>query len=189
MLVISHGHLSLLTSGVGNGELTTLGLRAVLVPVLGHRSAGHARPVTPDGGDLLGPGRHPVPCPGGGCPGGAGPASPVTVLQAWASLVFLAVFGTVVGFLWYYQAIKEIGAVRSGVFINFVPIFAMLFGLLFLGEPLTSTLLQGGALVITGAWITNNNGLVAKSSSGSRFLGRRVNRARRRKSCAGCFFV
>ena len=82
--------------------------------------------------------------------------------EAWASILYLSVFGTVVGFLWYYQSINEIGAVRSGVFINFVPIFAMLFGLLLLGEPLTATLLQGGALVLAGAWITNNNGLWRK---------------------------
>ena len=79
-------------------------------------------------------------------------------LGAWASILYLAVLGTVVGFLWYYQSINKIGTVRSGVFINFVPVFAMLFGLLLLGEPLTPTLLQGGTLVIAGAWITNNNG-------------------------------
>jgi drug/metabolite transporter (DMT)-like permease len=83
--------------------------------------------------------------------------------EAWASLLYLAVLGTVVGFLWYHQSMHEIGAVRSGVFINFVPLFAMLFGLLILGEPLTPSLLQGGSLVIVGAWITNNNGFWRKT--------------------------
>ena len=85
-------------------------------------------------------------------------------LKAWGSLCYLAVLGTVVGFIWYYQAIKDIGAVRAGVFINFVPLFAMLFGFLLLNEPLTTGLLQGGALVITGAWITNNSGRWKRNS-------------------------
>jgi drug/metabolite transporter (DMT)-like permease len=78
--------------------------------------------------------------------------------RAWSSLFYLGVCGTVIGFLWYYQAIREIGAVRAGVFINFVPVCAVLFGFLLLGEPVTPTLLQGGALVILGAWLTNSGG-------------------------------
>lgn len=162
MLVISHGNLALLTGGVGAGELTLLGcvLSWSLYSVIGRRAMRGLSPLAAVTYSAL---------------AGTLFLAPMAIAQgvltsipgygplAWANLGYLAVLGTVLGFLWYYQAIKELGAVRSGVFINFVPIFAMLFGLLLLDEPLTSTLLQGGALVITGAWITNNGGLWRKA--------------------------
>ena len=161
MVVISHGNLMLLTNGVGTGELVLLGcvLSWSLYSVIGRRTMRGLSPLAAVTYSAL---------------AGTLFLAPLAINQgvltrftgygpaAWASIVFLAVLGTVVGFLWYYQAIKTIGAVRSGVFINFVPIFAMMFGLLLLDEPLTPTLLQGGVLVITGAWITNNNGLWRK---------------------------
>lgn len=163
MLVISDGHPSLLTSGIGGGELVLLGcvLCWALYSVIGRRAMRDLSPLTAvsysalAGALLLAP-----------LALGQGVLADVSSYgsQAWASLLYLGVFGTVVGFLWYYQAIKDIGAVRSGVFINFVPLFAMLFGFLLLDEPLTAGLLQGGALVIAGAWITNNAGLWKKSS-------------------------
>lgn len=163
LLVISNGNLALLTGGVGVGELMLLGcvLCWALYSVIGRRAMYGLSPLTAVTYSAL---------------AGALLLAPLAMMQggvsrfftygpaAWASLAYLAILGTVVGFLWYYQAIKEIGAVRSGVFINFVPLFAMLFGLLLLGEPLTPTLMHGGALVIAGAWITNNNGLFHKLS-------------------------
>lgn len=164
MWVISNGHLSLLTSGLGIGELTLLGcvLCWSLYSVIGRRAMRGLSPLTAVTYSAL---------------AGTLFLAPVAVAQGvltktlsygpetWAILLYLAVLGTVAGFLWYYQSINEIGAVRSGVFINFVPLFAMLFGLLFLGESLTPTLLQGGALVIAGAWITNNNGFWKKTTT------------------------
>jgi drug/metabolite transporter (DMT)-like permease len=161
MLVISNGHLSLLSEGVGIGELALLGcvLCWALYSVIGRRAMRGLSPLTAVTYSALAGTLFLLPI--------AAAQGVLTrilnySLEAWTNILYLAVFGTVVGFLWYYQAINEIGAVRSGVFINFVPIFAMLFGLLILGEPLTPTLLQGGALVIVGAWITNNNGLWRK---------------------------
>jgi len=157
MLVISRGHLSLLTSGIGAGELTLLGCVAcwALYSVIGRRAMHGLSPLTAVAysalvGALL---LAPVALAQGALSGFYGYG-----LKAWGSLGYLAVFGTVLGFVWYYQAIREIGTVRSGVFINFVPIFSMLLGFVFLREPLTSSLLLGAALVISGAWLTNSGG-------------------------------
>ncbi len=73
----------------------------------------------------------------------------------WGSILYLSLFGTVLGFTWFFEAVKEIGAARSGAFINFVPLTAILFGWLFLGEPISVSLLAGTALVITGIYIAN----------------------------------
>jgi len=164
LLVISDGQSAVLSIGVGSGELILLGCVVCwsLYTVLGRRLMHGLSPLAAvtysalAGALLLA-----FPALLGGVMTAAGGYG----LSAWASLFYLAGFGTVVGFLWYYQAIREIGTVRSGVFINFVPLFAILFGFLLLQEPLTLRLLQGGVLVVSGAWVTNNGGLWPKKPS------------------------
>ncbi|MBW1777118.1 MAG: DMT family transporter [Deltaproteobacteria bacterium] len=74
--------------------------------------------------------------------------------QAWVSIFYLGVFGTVLGFLWYYEGIRRIGPVRAGLFINFVPISAVVLSFFILGEPLTLSLLIGAVLVSSGVYLT-----------------------------------
>ena len=62
---------------------------------------------------------------------------------------------TGVAFTWYYAGIKAIGAARAGIFINLVPVFAIAMGYVILNEPVTSSLLSGGAMVISGVYLTN----------------------------------
>ena len=64
-------------------------------------------------------------------------------------------FGTVLGFVWYYEGIKVLGPTRAGQFINFVPICAIVLAFFILGEPLTWSLLVGAAFVISGVSLTN----------------------------------
>ncbi|PLX83999.1 MAG: EamA family transporter, partial [Desulfuromonas sp.] len=155
MLVISRGDIALLTTGIGSGELALFGcvLCWSLYSVIGRRAMLDLTPLTAvtysaTAGTLL---LLPL-------------ALSHNLLQdlgsynpaAFASVFYLAIFGTVLGFLWYYQAIRTIGTVRSGVFINFVPLFAVLFGVILLGENLSSSLIQGAILVTTGVWFTNH---------------------------------
>ncbi|MBF0228159.1 MAG: EamA family transporter [Desulfamplus sp.] len=84
----------------------------------------------------------------------------------WFNLFYLAFFGTVVGFLWYYEGIKKIGAMKSSVFINFVPVSAIIFSYFMLNEPVGKSLLIGAGLVISGVFLTNAS-MVFKS-----FLGK-----------------
>ncbi len=73
----------------------------------------------------------------------------------WACIFYLGFFGTVLGFLWYYQGIQKIGPTRAGLFINFVPVSAILLAFIFLREPLTISLLIGTLLVSSGVYLTN----------------------------------
>lgn len=74
---------------------------------------------------------------------------------AWCNLAYLGWFGTVLGFVWYYEGIREIGPSRASLFINFVPISAICLAHLILDEPLTWSLMIGGALVIAGVSLNN----------------------------------
>ena len=75
--------------------------------------------------------------------------------QQWLSLFYLGIFGTVLGFAWYYQGIKLVGAMKASVFINFVPVSAIILAFLILNEPVTISLLIGAGLVISGVLLTN----------------------------------
>jgi drug/metabolite transporter (DMT)-like permease len=74
----------------------------------------------------------------------------------WANLAYLGVCGTALGFFWYYRGIKKIGAMRAGVFINLVPLFALLLAWLLLDETIHPVVLGGGILVLTGVTLTNS---------------------------------
>lgn len=76
-------------------------------------------------------------------------------LSAWASLAYLGFCGTVLGFTWFYEGIQAVGASRAGVFINLVPVAAVIQAWLLLDEPVDASLLAGGALVLAGVWLTN----------------------------------
>jgi drug/metabolite transporter (DMT)-like permease len=73
--------------------------------------------------------------------------------SVWAGLVYLGVPATSLAYCGYYHAIRRIGGVASGLFINLVPLFALLFGRLFLAEILHAGELAGGLLVISGVVI------------------------------------
>jgi drug/metabolite transporter (DMT)-like permease len=73
----------------------------------------------------------------------------------WFSLFYLGFFGTALGFVWYYQGIKRIGPTKAGLFINFVPISAIVLAFFILSEPLTPSLFVGTFLVCAGVFLTN----------------------------------
>ena len=81
-----------------------------------------------------------------------------TTWRGWGAVVFLGMFGTALAFTWYAEAVQRIGATRSAVFINLVPVSAVLLGALLLDERLGVAVLAGGALVIVGVIITNRAG-------------------------------
>jgi drug/metabolite transporter (DMT)-like permease len=73
----------------------------------------------------------------------------------WASLFFLGVIGTAIAFVWYAQALQKLGAAKTVVFNNLVPVFGVFFGWALLGENLSISLLLGGAIAVTGVFIVN----------------------------------
>jgi drug/metabolite transporter (DMT)-like permease len=77
--------------------------------------------------------------------------------SVWLGLLYLGLFGSAVGFIWYYEGIKAIGPSRAGVFINFVPISAILLASLFLNEVVDASLVVGGMFVIAGVYFTNRS--------------------------------
>ncbi|MFW9844376.1 MAG: DMT family transporter [Candidatus Thorarchaeota archaeon] len=74
----------------------------------------------------------------------------------WMNTIYLGAFVTVVGFLFYFISIKELGATRAGGFINLVPVFGTFFSAIFMPEdPIYWTFGVGLLLVICGISIIN----------------------------------
>ena len=59
------------------------------------------------------------------------------------------------GFVIYYWGIKNLGATRTGIFLNLVPVFGTVFSVLVLGEEIYWTFLLGLVLVVVGVMIIN----------------------------------
>ena len=71
-------------------------------------------------------------------------------VYGWISVLHLALLGTVVGFVWWYEGVELLGASRAAVFVNLVPLFGVLLSALILSESLEVSQLAGGILVVLG---------------------------------------
>jgi drug/metabolite transporter (DMT)-like permease len=80
---------------------------------------------------------------------------PQVTFKAWMALVYMGIFGTAIAFIWFYDGVRTIGPARSMVFVNLVPIFAIAFAMLLLGETLEMSMVAGAVLVIAGVFIIN----------------------------------
>lgn len=77
---------------------------------------------------------------------------------SWRSalaMVPLGVLGTGLAFVLMTTLVGRAGAMRGAVAIYFVPIVAILLGVLFLDEIVAPIALLGAALVIVGAWVAS----------------------------------
>lgn len=80
--------------------------------------------------------------------------SRVTV-GGWATVIYMAVFPSVVCYLIYYHALSKIPASRVAAFSYSQPLIATLTGFVTLGEPVTAAVALGGMLVLSGVWATS----------------------------------
>jgi drug/metabolite transporter (DMT)-like permease len=69
---------------------------------------------------------------------------------AWLALLGLAFVSTTVAFLFYYRLIADIGPVKASTVTLLVPVFGMIWGVIFLGEPITAGRVAGCAIILSG---------------------------------------
>lgn len=72
--------------------------------------------------------------------------------KAAVSLGIMAAGGTVLAYLFWSMGIAKLGAARTAIFLNLVPVFAMLLGVLVEDIP-TGAQLVGGLLVLVGVTV------------------------------------
>lgn len=74
---------------------------------------------------------------------------------AWRSIAYMAVCATCGGYFLQMFSIKRIGAARTMVYINLVPVFCTIMAVVLLGERATPVMLAGLAVVIGAVWLNS----------------------------------
>jgi len=74
--------------------------------------------------------------------------------EAWWGLGFLVVFGSVISYLLFAYVMTELPASRAAAFNYLQPVIASGLGIWVLSERLTSKVLIGGGLILTGVYLT-----------------------------------
>ena len=77
---------------------------------------------------------------------------PITATVA-GSVLALAVGSTAIAYLLYFKLIANIGPSRALNVTFLIPLFGVLWGYLFLDEPVTINTLLGGSLILAGTWL------------------------------------
>src|SRR5438046_5931906 len=78
--------------------------------------------------------------------------SPPTPLVI-ANVLALALGSTALAYLLYFRLIATIGPARALTVTFLIPLFGVLWGYLFLGEPFAANTVSGCALIVVGTWI------------------------------------
>lgn len=71
-------------------------------------------------------------------------------VQAWLSLVAVGVLCTGIAYVLYFRLIERAGPARALAVTFVVPVFAVFYGVLFLGEAVTGWMLLCGAVIVSG---------------------------------------
>ena len=86
-------------------------------------------------------------------------------LYGWISLVFLAIFSTVISYVWFADGIKTIGAGKSALYVYLVPPFGILSGWLLLDEKLGVPLLISFVLIVGGVALAQSQQSMGEEAS------------------------
>lgn len=66
------------------------------------------------------------------------------------AILFLGLVTTGFAYFLYFRVLEQLGPVRTSTVSFLIPVFALLWGWLFLGEPITAANVLGGAMVLLG---------------------------------------
>ncbi|MEO8508037.1 MAG: DMT family transporter [Betaproteobacteria bacterium] len=75
-----------------------------------------------------------------------------------AALLAVALFSSVLAYLFWNRGVEEVGANVAGLFVHLMPVFGIVLAWLFLGERLAPFHVAGIALILAGIWLTSRYG-------------------------------
>ncbi len=70
------------------------------------------------------------------------------------AIFYVGIIASIVAFLSWNTGVVALGANKAGIYLNFIPVFATIFAVLFLDEKLLVAQVVGGIAVIAGVFIT-----------------------------------
>ena len=75
--------------------------------------------------------------------------------DGWIALLYLVVFATALGQQAWLFGVRAIGPSRAGIFINLIPVSALVLAVLIFDETLGSREVIGVGLILAGVWLVN----------------------------------
>ena len=90
---------------------------------------------------------------------------PEPSFNGWMAMIFLAIFSTVIAYVWFADGILTIGAGKSALYVYLVPIFGILSGYLLLDEKLGASLVLAFVLIVGGVMLAQSKQPFPKQSS------------------------
>lgn len=85
-------------------------------------------------------------------------------LLFWIAVFYTAIFGTVLAYKWYVDALSVLGINKTSVFLNGVPLSAMLMGVIVFNNEISFAQFCAALVIIVGVMITNfSKKLVSKA--------------------------
>jgi drug/metabolite transporter (DMT)-like permease len=94
------------------------------------------------------------------------PGDPVSI-QAWAAIIVMGTASTGVAYVLYFRLIVNVGPAKAITVTYLIPVFAVIWGTIFIDEKLTTNMVIGGAIILAGtALATGMSSLGRKAEVG-----------------------
>jgi drug/metabolite transporter (DMT)-like permease len=77
---------------------------------------------------------------------------------AWLNILYLGLFCSALGYWLYISALDVLGAGASSVFINLIPVVAVIAGFVVMGDRLAALQWLGAAVAMAGVWLATAPG-------------------------------
>jgi len=77
----------------------------------------------------------------------------VVPVSGWLALLYLIVFATALGQQAWLYGVQGVGPSRAGVFVNLIPVSALLLSALLLGDVIGAREVVGIVLILAGVWL------------------------------------
>ncbi|HEX3203398.1 MAG TPA: DMT family transporter [Nitrospiraceae bacterium] len=75
--------------------------------------------------------------------------------SGWLALLYLIIFATAFGQQAWLYGVRGVGPARAGIFINLIPVSALVLSMVILGEAIGIKELAGILLIVAGVWLVN----------------------------------
>lgn len=75
--------------------------------------------------------------------------------KGWSSVIYMAIFPTVIGYLIQQISIKRIGASKTSIFINLVPVFSIVLAALILKEKINLLNIISASFIVSAVYLNS----------------------------------
>ena len=83
---------------------------------------------------------------------------------AWLIIFYASIGPALISYLLWIKSVKIIGASKSGLFLNLIPVFSALISIIFLNEKLKIFHIVGALLIFLGIYVVNKEKLDEKNN-------------------------